>query len=200
MNTIKSSLLFLLIVMCLYSCSRKGDCPQLETQYFYTRFSVEDTSFIPYHGKDTLWFQDNNGNTMKLVCYEKYPYGAKRTCVDWGSNPDCGSIWKCQIEDQYIINFISEGDQIVLRMYVGKISDFPNFLPDYSFYYKRKEVFNMNGLNIIKEFEKDSILFNGKYIIGSLQTWDSIGLYDIDYGLLRFKDENSIVWTLTDKR
>jgi hypothetical protein len=58
----------------------------------------------------------------------------------------------------------------------------------------------MNGLWIKKEFAKDSIIFKGNYIIGSLQTWDSIGLYDIDLGLLRFKDENSIVWTLTDKR
>lgn len=194
----KLTLLFLSILALFYACKRI-DCPQYETEYFYTKFSVEDTSFIPYHGKDTLWFQASNGNTMKLVCYEKFPY-SKQTCVDWSSNPDCGSIWKCQIEDLYIINFISEGDQIVLRMYVGKISDFPNFLPDYSFYYKRKEVFNMNGLNIKKEFEKDSILFKGNHIIGSLQTWDSIGLYDIDYGLLRFKDENSIVWTLTDKR
>ena len=199
MNTIKSSLLFLLIVMCLYSCSRKGDCPQLETQYFYTRFSVEDTSFIPYHGKDTLWFQASNGNTMKLVCYEKFPYSETK-CIDFGTNPDCPGPKECYLEDKYFINFRTVDKKYELKLLIYKSRNFSDDLPTFIFHLNGFEIFGMNGLGIKQEFEKDSILFNGKYIIGSLQTWDSIGLYDIDYGLLRFKDENSIVWTLTDKR
>lgn len=196
---LKKNMLIIFTLGSLFYACKRVNCPQLETQYFYTRFSVGDTSFIPYNGKDTLWFRSENGNIMKLICNEKFTYG-KETCVDWGTNPDCGSIWKCKVEDQYHFNFKMVDGQDDLKLVIGKINDFPNFLPDYSFVFKLKKVFEMNGLNIIKEFEKDSINFKGNYITGSLQDWDSVGLYDVNFGLLRFKDEKSIVWTLIEKK
>jgi hypothetical protein len=192
------TLLFFVIGALFYSC-RRINCPQLETQFFYTRFSIEDTSFIPYNGNDTLWFQSNNGATMKLVCYEKYPY-SKETCIDLSENPDCGSFWNCQVEDQYYIKFKSDDKKNDMQLILSKSNNFKDYLPEFFFSLNDYDIFGMNGLGIKKEFAKDSIIFKGNYIIGSLQTWDSIGLYDIDLGLLRFKDENSIVWTLTDKR
>jgi hypothetical protein len=199
MNTIKSSLLFLLIVMCLYSCSRKGDCPQLETQYFYTRFSVEDTSFIPYHGKDTLWFQDNNGNTMKLVCYEKFPY-SKKTCVDLSENPDCGNFWNCQVEDQFYIKFRTDDkkNELNFSLTTNYLSSIGTIM--YECELNSIRIFGKSNFDVIKINPLDSIKLDGKVIVGSLFTIDSVGLYNKDYGLLRFKDKNSIVWTLTDKR
>lgn len=196
---LKKIMLIIFTLGSLFYACKRVNCPQLETQYFYTRFSVGDTSFIPYNGKDTLWFQDKNGNTMKLVCYEKFPY-SEQTCVDLSENPDCGSFWNCQVEDQYIINFktMDNLNKMTFSLKTNYLSSLGTVM--YRFDLNSNKIFEKSNFDVKRINPKDSITFNNITAIGSLYIIDSIGLFNNDLGIIRFKDEKSIVWTLIEKK
>jgi hypothetical protein len=188
-------LFFACIVFILVSCRRDMDCPEDDT-YKY-KFVEGDTNVLVYAIHDTITFVNQNFDEITFVCVDKtyWPY----VTVEYDGSGDC----------PHQTSFVSDRIEFVFKPYgnshrfeytvtktkYGPYSETIMFLDDYLLF----PILSIRGIQDTIYYD-DSMIFNGRYLPGIQNPYDSIGLINLNFGLLRFKDKYETMWTLKEKK